>query len=345
MPSPIISLNVIPETDYIDTFNSYDNSIVPNETFYIKGIVELDLERPIEVRELYVQFRGTVESVISMADFYYNNECQNKDDDEVPVNKWATMNTYETKFIESFSRNALGQSNFTFVTVNERVALIDEQTLIPEGKSILPFNIKVDNAHLLPPSVILPQHIIKYSLSSKIKLVSLGEWVKVKYWNVRKNSFGGFKKSKHNDEVGTTGTQCSASSMLTPPLSPASTNTANEENDFNFTADIAITPPQYSDANLAFAKAVMNTKRQLLDVHKIIHICRHSYPSMTSLYTIPRIRFRGVRKDRIKYEVGLATFTCLQKKYLTFKSLFDSLCEDAKIGYLEFYLEQTETYP
>lgn len=362
MPSSLIRLDIIPDAEVIDTFNSYDNTTIPNEVFWLKGTVEISLERPVEVKELYVQFRGTVESVISIGDFYYNTECGSKTyGDEIPVYKWNTVDSSEISLIESISRKAAGQANSILPIVDERYPVITKQTILPNGRSSFPFTIMINNAHQLPPSILLPHHIVKYTLSAKIKLNSLTEWLKVKYWNARMNTLNKITGnnnrntcSSSSDEYHTISSSRSmeseaySSALLTPPLSP--TNTIDTTDSDNVMEDSSTTapPPHYNNTDLISAKLSrnnVNKKRQLLSVHKTIQICRHSHPSMTSLNTIPRVRFRGARKDRIKYEVGMAKFTCLQKKYFTFKCIFDSLCPETKIAALDYYLEQTETYP
>lgn len=359
MPSSLIHLDIIPDTEVIDTFNSYDNSTIPNEVFHLKGTVEINLDRPVEVKELYVQFRGTVESVISIGDFYYNTECGSKTyGDEIPVCKWNTVDSSEISLIESISRKAAGQANSILPIVDERYPVISKQTILPNGKSSFPFTIMINNAHQLPPSILLPHHIVKYTLSAKIKLNSITEWLKVKYWNARMNTLNRLtgsnrNSSNNNDEYHNISSSRSmeseaySSALLTPPLSPTTTiDTTDSENAME--DSITTPPPHYNNTDLISAKLSrnnVNKKRQLLSVHKTIQICRHSHPSMTSLNIIPRVRFRGARKDRLKYEVGMAKFTCLQKKYFTFKCIFDSLCPETKIATLDYYLEQTETYP
>lgn len=86
-------------------------------------------------------------------------------------------------------------------------------------------------------------------------------------------------------------------------------------------------------------------RQYLLGADYIIQIKQYNYPGINSLDLIPRIRFRGSRKDFLSYEVSMPKFTCLQKKSFPFICTFRSLSPEATIDKIESCLIQTETYP
>jgi hypothetical protein len=312
-----LTLNIISDYDTIHTVRD-DGTTVSNESYTISGTVEINVTRPIQIRQLSVQFKGNVDCVISTTDFF--QESTSKFGDEIPLDKWNTIDSSELGFVDRMTRKALGQANASLTIANECVDIFNEPQLLGVGKTSWPFILKINNVHLLPPSLLLPHHAIQYHLSARIKLNSFGERVKVSYWNARLNTLRLRRVSTSSEE---------SSASTAPPM---------------------VVQPSHiiSDYNHLDQETISSSKhkrRQLLGCSNLIHIYRHTYPSLYSLYSVPRIRYRGSRQDHISYEIGMSKFTCLQKKSFPFTCSFKKICQDAVIESLEYYLEQTESYP
>ncbi|GAA5802314.1 hypothetical protein HPULCUR_007778 [Helicostylum pulchrum] len=332
MPASFITFNIIPDLDTIHTFDNDTGSTLPNESFTITGTVEVTLARPIQIRQLYVQFQGNIDCVISTSDFYFNS-MQPLDEpygDEIPVDKWNTIDSSDIGFMDKLTRKALGQANANFTVTDQRVNILNQSQVLPVGKSTWPFSLTVKDTHTLPSSVFLPHHLIRYHLFAKIKLNSISERVKFTYWNARMNTLG--LKSNNVNCCADNPRQSPGSLSPSPSLSPTNNSVVSP-------------PPPPTWIYSGNVRSPKSNPRQLLGTNKMIHFYRHSYPSLYSLYTVPRIRYRGNRKDRLVYEIGMSKFTCLQKKKFDFVCKFEPLAADCKIQSLEFYLEQNESYP
>jgi hypothetical protein len=110
------------------------------------------------------------------------------------------------------------------------------------------------------------------------------------------------------------------------------TNSSHEEND----------PPTIDIPENATST---KTKHYSLGADHDIHLTQYAQPSMHALHFVPRIRFRGARKEFLSYEVSMPKFACLQKKLFPFVCTFRRLCPEAVIETIECYLVQIETYP
>lgn len=258
----MITLDVLPDTETIHNF--IHGTVLPNECFQMTGIIEINITRPVQIKQLQVRFQGKIDCVLSTLDFHDNL----RRGDEVPMEQW---NTNESKrLMDKITRTALGQSNVHYTLVDEYAVLVNETHCLPMGKSSLPFCLKINNVHCLPASIFLPHHLIRYELSATMKLDSISEKLKLTFRN---------------------------------PLQ----------------------------------KPIKTSKVK-------IEIYNHTYPSI-HLVDLSRIRYRGSRKDCLKYEISMPKFTCLQKKMYGFTCQFNSFHLDSKIQSFEFYLEQTESYP
>lgn len=367
MSPSFIDFNIIPDIDVIHTFDNNTGLTLPNESFTITGTVELTLTRPINIRQLYVQFQGSVDCVISASDFYLNSTTQPTGDsygDEIPIEKWNTINSSEIGLMDKLTRKALGQANASFIMVDQRVDILNESQVLPIGKSSWRFSLTINDTHKLPSSIFLPHHLIQYNLSAKIKLSSLSERMKVTYWNARMNTL---RIKSNNNYVNNSSdnprrsSDSSTTSSSPPPLSPTSTIATTESSHRNSFSNTVlpsdnggggVQQQQINMNNDLFATKPLSpsshskaNSRQLLVTNKMIKICRHTYPSIYSLYSVQRIRYRGSRKDRLNYEIGMKKFSCLQKKKFNFVCKFEPLTEECKVKSLEFFLEQTESYP
>lgn len=353
MSPSFITFNVIPDLDIIHTFNNDTGLTLPNESFTITGTVEVILAHPIQVRQLYVQFRGNIDCVISTSDFYYNSmqPINEPYGDEIPMNKWNTIDSRDIGFMDKLTRKALGQANASFTVVDQRVNILNESQVLPIGKTSWPFSLTIKDTHKLPSSVFLPHHLIQYNLSAKIKLSSISERFKITYWKARMNTL----RIKGSNVNNCDNPRESSDSSSPPSLSPTSTiatttNSHSNSSTYTQTVSPSNNAGALNNADLIATKLLSpinprTNNRQLLVTNKTIQFCRHSYPSLYSLYSVPRIRYRGSRKDRIQYEIGMSKFTCLQKKKFSFICKFESYTKDCKIQSLEFYLEQCESYP
>ncbi|KAI7906164.1 uncharacterized protein BX663DRAFT_499073 [Cokeromyces recurvatus] len=327
--SSILKLNIISDTDVINTFID-GNSIIPNESYVISGRVEIELAHPIQIRQLMVEFKGRIECIITSSDYFQDNTYNTACKDEIPLGKWFTITSNnELGFIDKITRKAAGQSKCFIDICHEQLILLDEPEILDIGKKSWPFSLKINNVHLLPPSLLTPHHTIQYLLSANIKLNSFRERFKISYWNAL--HINNRKKLKGGN-----------SSLISPIITTVSQSSSlhHHNNRLPFTVI-----EDTSNNNNTVNYYLRNNKRQLLHVTNMIQICRHTYPSLYSLYSVPRVRYRGCRQGRIQYEVGLSKFTCLQKRGFPFVCTFNSISEDAIIDTLEYYLEQTEIYP
>ncbi|RCI04484.1 hypothetical protein CU098_001857 [Rhizopus stolonifer] len=301
-----LKLNIVPD---VDTIHSFANETT-HEPYTITGTVELELLRPIHIRQLVIGFKGHVDCAISSADFF--QDYANKDGDELPYSKW---NTAQPKgWVDTLTRKAMGEANATWTIIKKQVTLMQEQQL-SIGKSSWPFSITIDNVDALPPSIFIPHHTIQYQLFAQIKLNSIAERIKVSYWQAMTRLFGHL------------------------PITTATTT---------ISVPTALTRTSSNTDSLLFSTMEhtrINTTRHLLGTSTPIQVYRHSYPSLYSLYQIQRVRYRGCRTDHIDYEVSMSKFACLQKKQFGFTCRFMPLCPDATLASIEYYLEQTETYP
>lgn len=337
--SSILNLIITPDLDTIHTFSD-DGRTLPNESCIISGTVEINLLRPIQIRQLYVQLKGTVNCVISTSDFFQAQEAKIPNTDEIPMNKWNTLESNELGFVDRIARKALGHANASLTIAHERIGIIDEPQVLGVGKTTWPFSLKINNMHELPPSILLPHHTIQYNLSARIKLNSLSERFKVSYWNARMNIHG--NSSNDNKRKSSTSSDETTSNTI-PSITTTSTNTTTNTDDFSFISSSSSSLASSSSSSII--STTNKNKRHLLGADHLIQICRHSYPSLYSLYSIPRIRYRGSRQDHLNYEIGMSKFTCLQKKAFPFTCRFNKVCDDAIIESMEYYLEQVESYP
>lgn len=334
--SSILNLNIIPDADTIHTFSD-DGSTLPNESYTISGTVEINLLRPVQIRQLYVQLKGTVACVISTSDFFQPHELRvSNSTDEIPMDKWNTLEANELGFVDRLARKAMGHANASLTIAHERVIVIDEPQVLGVGKTIWPFSLKINNVHKLPPSILLPHHTIQYCLSARIKLNSLSERFKVSYWNARMNIHGG-SSSSNKRKLSTSSDETASNSIATTASSSSAASTS--------TTTTATTDDASSISSSSIITNSTRSKRHMLGASCLIQLCRYSYPSLYSLYSIPRIRYRGSRQDHLSYEIGMSKFTCLQKKAFSFTCRFNKICDDAIIESMEYYLEQVESYP
>ncbi|KAG1071974.1 hypothetical protein G6F42_025962 [Rhizopus arrhizus] len=149
--SSILNLTIMPDADTIHTFSD-DGSTLPNESYTISGTVEINLLRPIQIRQLYVQFKGTVECVISTSDFFQPHETKaSENSDEIPMNKWNTLEASELGFVDRLARKAMGHANASLTIAQERLVVLNEPQVLGVGKTIWPFSLKINNVHKLPP--------------------------------------------------------------------------------------------------------------------------------------------------------------------------------------------------
>ncbi|KAI8378172.1 hypothetical protein EDC96DRAFT_493825 [Choanephora cucurbitarum] len=313
-----IQLNIVSNVDTIHTFHSEDDTSLPDESYSITGVVELDLYHPIHIRQLSVQFEGQIESIFSTSDFFQDTN-NTKANDEIPLNKWSTVES--GKLMDRLTRKAMGETSATFSILKEKVKILQGSHYLNKGKYSWPFSIVIQNVASLPPSILIPHHRIHYQLSARIKLNSIKERMKISYWQATNRMLQFNPRSDAPSLSPSSAVSTDALSSSSPPLSPESLSFSTLEN------------------------ANKSKRRNLLGVSMPIKICRHSYPSLYSLYQLHRIRYRGHRENHIEYEISMTKFACLQKRSFGFTCRFLPLCPEAKIAKLEYYLEQIETYP
>lgn len=183
--SSVFTVNIKPDLKYIETFSDTNGLTIPNESHTITGTVEINLICPIQVRQLYVQFQGYISCNISALDFLQDRITKPDYGDEIPLNKWETIDSSKFGIVDKLSKRALGYSSAIATIVKQRVFLIDNKVQdLPVGKSVWPFSLTVQNVNELPPSLISPHHQIQYFLSARVKFNSFSERFKISYLSI-----------------------------------------------------------------------------------------------------------------------------------------------------------------
>ncbi|KAI8388453.1 uncharacterized protein BYT42DRAFT_235404 [Radiomyces spectabilis] len=158
----VSSLSILPEHTIIDLYKDTPAAV----PLIVKGQVQLQLTRPIHVRQITVIFRGQVRSEIS----------------------------------NDYTQIVAGLSTASQTIVREEQLLLNERTIVTGGLTRWPFEISIRGAHQLPPSVDLSRHTILYEVSARLSLSSLTERLKLN-WNERINSLGLSRSSLDPDPV------------------------------------------------------------------------------------------------------------------------------------------------
>lgn len=305
MSTSVLTINIKPDIETIETFN--DSLTIPNETLTITGTIEAHLTRPMQIRQIYIRFQGGVTSILSSIDYLRDKSNVPAYGDEIPLEKWET-NEDNISLMDKVARKAFGYSNVHHQIIKECSNIVEESQELQTGTTSWPFSITINNVHQLPPSLLLPFHQIQYCLSAHIKLKNgISDRFKVSYWNTR---------------------------MKIPYNNPDA-------------QEIDTSPPsfEFSENSMANPQPPTKIRQYSLGSEYSIQLKQYTYPSLHTLHSVPRIRFRGARKDFLSYEVSMPKFTCLQKKYFPFICTFKSLSPEAIIDKIESYLIQVETYP
>ncbi|KAI7897046.1 uncharacterized protein EV154DRAFT_115294 [Mucor mucedo] len=160
----MITIVLEPDTSSIHNFSH--GTVLPNESFQMTGMVEIQAIRPVHIKRLHIGFHGRVQTVLSTTDLHDSLTMG----DEVPMDRWNT--NMPTKFMDKLTRGVLGQTQVHYTLVDESVVILESQCL-PMGKTRLPFSLNIKNIHCLPPSLFLPHHVIRYTLWASLKLEKL----------------------------------------------------------------------------------------------------------------------------------------------------------------------------
>ncbi|KAI8391587.1 uncharacterized protein BYT42DRAFT_200539 [Radiomyces spectabilis] len=161
----IISFDILPDTDHLDLFTGDD--IIPNETYILRGHVRLTHSRPILVRRITVQLQGVVRSILS------------NDFKEPPLqDPWKPGQPSSACCFQRFKywldhSTLLGYEESMHPLINLQTSIVLQPTSCHAGVSLWPFELRLPNAHQLPPSITLPRHSISYYLTAHISLSSL----------------------------------------------------------------------------------------------------------------------------------------------------------------------------
>jgi hypothetical protein len=313
----LITVNIIPEVDIINLFD--EEYTTPTQTFTLNGVVEVTTERPVHIRQVNLQFKGRVKSLVSFSDFIQESTQLNTNY-EIPLKRWNTLEYDDTSVLQWVSRKALGYSHAYIDLIRQRETILDETVLLSTGKNVFPFSLEICNADRLPPSVILPQHKILYQLSAKIKLASFSEKFKVHYWSAR--------SQRHTQEL-----------PPSPPLAPY------EQDDFDPIDPSIMDSVELGDRDILLSQLSRSSKQENLGCSRLVQVCRHSYPSLLLLGSLHRVRYRGVRQRCLKYQVSMPRFACLQLPVFKFDCKFETLAHDANIKKVMYFIEQSEIYP
>ena len=197
MQMSVISIDIQPETDSVHLFTG--ENMVPHETVTIKGHVQLTLLRPIQIRQITIQLKGTVRNIIS------NDILRTTEPliDENDAQLWPVAVLHSNSnitMVDRMTRRALnaamGYASSSQTIIRERVHLFNNSNnnkslppkSLPAGVTRYPFELTIHNADQLPPSMLLPRHSISYELSAKLRLASLREIAKITYWNARSSA-------------------------------------------------------------------------------------------------------------------------------------------------------------
>ncbi|KAI8149339.1 hypothetical protein BJV82DRAFT_587637 [Fennellomyces sp. T-0311] len=324
----VVSIDIQPETDTLNLFTG--ENMIPNAAFTLKGHVQLTLLRPIQVRQITIQLKGTVRNIIS-------NDILRQTEpllDENDVQLWpvAVLHSNSTiPLVDRVTRRALnaalGYASASQTIIRESVHLFDNSTSSPvsleAGVTRWPFELVINNVDQLPPSMLLPRHSITYELSAKLRLASFREIAKLTYWNARSSASFSFLTSTS-----------SKSSRRFSRSSSSSTSSVSSSQQQQSVSALQERPK-------LFAKQ----KQKLLRIIKPIHVFCHGHGSLQILEFQQRIRYRGCRENHLRYEVSMAKYLCIQKKKADLVCHFFPLCDAATIASVEVCLEQTEQYP
>lgn len=170
----ISSLHVHTESDAIHLYTG--ENMIPNSSYVLHGHVELNIRRPVRIRQISVQFKGTVHNVIS------NELIQHHQDISANSDFWpiTIVSKQSTAIFERMSRfavsTALGYTISNQKIVRQRVDLLPADattTRIEPGVSRWPFALEIDHPEKLLPSLLLPRHTIRYDLIVHVQLASL----------------------------------------------------------------------------------------------------------------------------------------------------------------------------
>ncbi|CDS03520.1 hypothetical protein LRAMOSA00922 [Lichtheimia ramosa] len=170
----ISSLHVHTESDAIHLYTG--ENMIPNSSYVLHGHVELNIQRPVRIRQISVQFKGTVHNVIS------NELIQHHQDISANSDFWpiTIVSKQSTAIFERMSRfavsTALGYAISNQKIVRQKVDLLPADattTRIEPGVSRWPFAIEIDHPEKLLPSLLLPRHTIRYDLIVHVQLASL----------------------------------------------------------------------------------------------------------------------------------------------------------------------------
>ncbi|KAI9493797.1 hypothetical protein BDB00DRAFT_354920 [Zychaea mexicana] len=357
----VISIDIQPESDSVHLFKG--ENMIPNETVTLKGHVQLTLLRPIQIRQITIQLKGTVRNIIS------NDILRSTEPlfDENDTHLWPVavlQSNSNIPLVDRVTRRALnaamGYTSASQTIVREQTHLFNAQSnsttssssskksapiiALPAGVTRYPFELTIPNADQLPPSILLPRHSISYELSAKLRLSSFREIAKMTYWNARSSASLSFltssaSTSTSNNKRRRRFSRSSSSSVSTrdssaeaATTSPAPPRILQEQQDQQLEAQ---------QQQLVFSKQ----KQKMLRTIKPIHVFCHGHGSLQILEYQQRIRYRGSRERHLRYEVSMAKYLCLQKKKFDLVCHFFPLRDEAAIASIEAHVEQTEKYP
>lgn len=321
MTIPFASIDIIPESDTIHLFNG--ENVIPSGAYTLRGFVQLKLMRPLKVRRISIRFKGIIRSILS-------NEAVKHAEPPTDIDS-SDPSYWPASFFHPRSRDlsladrmalraayiAMGYSNFRYTILSQSLHVLDPEkpVLIEEGTSRWPFELVIDNAYKLPPSILLPRHLIIYELSAQLQLASWGESIKLAYWNATV-SFAHL-----------------SSPSFRHALVRRRSSTSSAE-DVAFSTTMGTTTTENTSKLRPFCR-----------VYKPIKVYSHDYASLQLLQHEPRIRYRGCRQHHMRYEVSVPSFVCLQQRKFELACKFERLRDEARIALIEIYLEQFEKYP
>ncbi|KAL0092683.1 hypothetical protein J3Q64DRAFT_1720559 [Phycomyces blakesleeanus] len=142
----ITSFDIVPDNDYILL---HANDVPGRDMLIIRGYVTLCVSKPISLRQIRVQLKGVLKSVV-------NTE---------------------------FTDKVTGLSKSVQVLVREQKEILGSVARLEPGVSQRwPFEIIIPDSDRLPGSLTIPNHSIVYDLSAKLILASVTELFKFGFW-------------------------------------------------------------------------------------------------------------------------------------------------------------------
>ncbi|KAI7863440.1 hypothetical protein BDF14DRAFT_1885178 [Spinellus fusiger] len=298
---PSLELELRPDTNVIDLLGS-------SAPMVVQGTVELRLLIPVYVLNISVELNGFVHSMTS-------NESFNDQSKGLLI---LADSPHQLPCVHRIARKALckikGFKEFTQVLAHHRIVVLQssQPCLMEPGVYTWPFEFTVEDSHLLPPTLSLPHHAVRYWLSANLTPGSLQERLKISYNNVHQRmtqrAAVAYRRLSHSSSLSEEdGLPDSPSPHYTP------------------------LPPTHHE-------------HHLLSTSQSLCVRQYIYTSYHALTQAPRTRYRGVRQGSLRYEICLPGNAYVGRKEYNFHCEFYPLRPDLVVDEITACVEQIESY-